>query len=645
MSDKRFYVTTPIYYPSAKLHIGNAYTTVIADTIARYKKLRGYEVLFLTGTDEHGQKIEKVANQNGVTPREHVDKMADWIKELWKVLDVNYDIFMRTTYDYHEKAVQYIFKKLYENGDIYKGYYDGMYCTPCETFFNERDLVDGKCPDCGAEVHKAKEECYFFRLSKYQDRLIKYIEDNPDFIQPISRKNEMVNNFLKVGLEDLCVSRTTFKWGIPVEFDKGHVVYVWIDALSNYITALGYPDENGNFDKFWPADVHLVGKDILRFHTIIWPAMLMALDIELPKQIYGHGWLLFGQDKMSKSKGNVVDPIMLTERYGVDAIRYFLLREMQMGQDGSFTNSALVNRINSDLANDYGNLVSRTVAMVEKYFGGKLPVLQDRAISDDEIEKLQIDTVKNVECFMDKLNVTDALVEIWKFIRRLNKYIDENEPWVIAKDENKKGILAGVLYHLLEGIRVVTIMVSPFMPRVSDKIRQQIIFDDAKFKWESIQTFGMLEKNVEVKKGEVIFPRLDLEKEIDELNLIFEKNREAKINYPQIEDKEEISIDDFSKIQIKVGEIIDSEKIKKSKKLLLSKVRIGDEVRQIVSGIANYYDPKDIIGKKVLVVTNLKPVKICGELSQGMILAASDNNDNLVLAGVDKDIIAGSEVR
>jgi len=642
MDKKTFYITTPIYYPSDKLHIGHSYTTVAADAMARYKRMRGYDVMFLTGTDEHGQKIEDKAKAAGLEPKAYVDNIVVSIKALWKLMNISYDKFIRTTDDYHVKAVQKIFRKLYENGDIYKGVYEGLYCKPCESFWTETQLKDGKCPDCGGEVQKASEEAYFFRLSKYADKLLKHYEENPEFIEPQSRKNEMINNFIKPGLEDLCVSRTSFKWGVPVDFDEGHVVYVWIDALSNYITALGYgSDDDSLYKKYWPADVHLMAKEIVRFHSIIWPAMLMSLGEPLPKKVFGHGWLLLEGGKMSKSKGNVVDPVVLCERYGVDAIRYFLLREIAFGSDGVFSNENLINRINFELANDLGNLLSRTVAMVEKYFGGTIPAEREKTEFDESLISMAKGLKANTESLYDQLLFPNALTDIWKFISRANKYIDETTPWLLAKDESKKTVLANVLYNLCESLRIVSVLINPVMPETSPKIRQQLGLTD-EIEWDSAGVFG-LKDSYSVQKGEIIFPRIDTEAELKELEKLMPLAKEEEKK--SAENIALIGIEDFAKVNLKVVKVLACEPVKKAKKLLKLTVDDGErQDRTIVSGIALWYKPEDLIGRNVIIVDNLKPAVLCGVESQGMILAADAGENDVKVIFAD-DVPVGSKVR
>ena len=643
---KPYYITTPIYYPSGNPHIGHCYTTVACDSIARYRRMQGYDVMFLTGTDEHGLKIEQKAAEKGVTPKEYVDEIVKTFKGLWSFMNISYDRYIRTTDDYHIKTVQKIFKELYDKGYIYKGEYSGKYCTPCESFWTESQLVDGKCPECHREVTEAKEEAYFFKMSPFADRIEKLLTET-DYLQPKTRATELVNNFIKPGLEDLCVSRTTFKWGIPVTFDDKHVVYVWIDALSNYISALGfYNDAYNDFDKFWPADLHMVAKDIMRFHAIIWPAMLMALDLPLPKHLAVHGWITFNGQKMSKSLGNVVDPFVLGERYGADAIRYHILREMALGADSSFSNEIMINRINSDLANGFGNLVSRTVAMVEKYFGGTLPTERESGEFDNDLKATATALKASVDEYMDKTQLNNALAEIFKVVSRANKYIDETAPWVIAKDETKKARLATVLYNLLETIRITATLLSAFMPTTMPKALEQIGACEKCATYENADKFGVLPLDVTVKKGEALFPRIDVEKEIEELNAIIKNNEQvdektAKLK-EEIEGVAQIGIDDFCKVDLRVAEIKACEPIKKAKKLLKLTVFDGVKERTVASGIAKYYTPDELIGRKIILVSNLKPAKLCGVESCGMILAATCGEDVKVIF-VD-DMEAGSKI-
>lgn len=655
MEKKPYYITTAIAYTSGKPHIGNTYEIVLADSIARYKRMQGYDVRFQTGTDEHGQKIELKAAEAGVTPKQFVDNVAGEIKRIWDLMNTSYDKFIRTTDEYHEKQVQKIFKKLYDKGDIYKGHYEGMYCTPCESFWTESQLVDGKCPDCGREVKPAKEEAYFFKMSKYADRLIDYINEHPEFIQPVSRKNEMMNNFLLPGLQDLCVSRTSFKWGIPVDFDDRHVVYVWLDALTNYITGLGYDCDGDNdelFKKYWPADLHLIGKDIIRFHTIYWPIFLMALDLPLPKQVFGHPWLLQGGDKMSKSKGNVIYADDMADMFGVDAVRYFVLHEMPFENDGVITWELVVERLNSELANTLGNLVNRTISMSNKYFGG---VVTDKGVTaevDDDLKNTILEAVKKVDAKMNDLRVADAITETFNIFKRCNKYIDETMPWTLAKDETQADRLSTVLYNLVEGISIGAALLEPFMPETTAKIRKQL--NAPELTLEDLTKFGNYVSGTKVTDApEILFARLDINEIMPKVEEIRAKQRaqagvteepqaEAGID---VEKKPEISIDDFMKVQLRVGEILKCEEVPKSKKLLCSQVKIGSEVKQIVSGIKQHYSAEEMVGKKVVVVANLKPAKLAGVLSEGMLLCAEDAEGNISLLTPEKDMPNGAEIR
>ncbi|MFC4103858.1 methionine--tRNA ligase [Paenibacillus xanthanilyticus] len=669
MSDNKntFYITTPIYYPSDKLHIGHAYTTVAGDAMARYKRLRGYDVWYLTGTDEHGQKIERKAKESGKSSQQFVDDIVVGIQDLWRKLDISNDDFIRTTEVRHKEAVAKIFDRLLKQDDIYKGEYEGWYCTPCESFFLERQLVDGnKCPDCGRPVELVKEESYFFRMSKYADRLLQFYEENPSFIQPESRKNEMINNFIKPGLEDLAVSRTTYDWGVKVEGDPKHVIYVWIDALCNYITALGYDSADpSQYNKFWPADVHLVGKEIVRFHTIYWPIMLMALDLPLPKKVFAHGWILMKDGKMSKSKGNVVDPVTLIDRYGLDALRYFLLREVPFGSDGLFTPESFVERVNFDLANDLGNLLNRTIAMIGKYFEGEIPAYDGSVTAfDAPLAELATSTAAQVEAAMDNMEFSVALTQIWQLVSRTNKYIDETQPWTLAKDDAKRGELASVMYHLAESLRIISVLLQPFLTSTPGRIREQLgLPEEAQLaRWESVKTFGLIPGGTRVAKAEPIFPRLDAEEEIAYIanamkggsattesdDAASSASAPASIQpsgaAEPIEHKDEIGIDDFAKVELRVAQVIAAEPVKKADKLLKLQLDLGYEQRQVVSGIAKFYTPEQMVGRKVICVVNLKPVTLRGELSQGMILAAS-HGDQLTLATVPDDMPNGAIVK